>query len=341
MSFVSVVPDIVAAAAGNIAGIGSALSEASAAAAAPTIGLLPMAADEISGAVMAAFAGHAQQFQALSAQAAAFHDQFVRTLSGGLGAYVSTEFANAGQAVAAAAEPVTQSFNLPFGPLQLSASITNSPPSSDGSFFNSGSATATLGPLTLLSASGSATGSANGPLGFSMTGTTPYGPVGLSLNGFTSTPPQGTPTMQITGGSLSLSPAIPLLAALYGPTIVGGASLTNSTTTALYALGTGDWLGAGTAYLTSPLNYTNAVLFGTTTVTLPDPSWVAPLGLTSSYPQVHIPFGGLFAPASPITVTVPSMSSSGGNILGSEFALQGTKFGGYFAVLANSVGIPV
>ena len=58
MSFVSVVPDIVSEAAGNLAGIGSALSEASAAAAAPTTGLLPMAADEISGAVMAAFAAN-------------------------------------------------------------------------------------------------------------------------------------------------------------------------------------------------------------------------------------------------------------------------------------------
>jgi len=92
--------------------------------------------------------------------------------------------------------------------------------------------------------------------------------------------------------------------------------------------------------LTSPLNYTNAVPFGTTMVSLPDPSWVAPLGLTS-YPQVHIPFGGLFAPASPITVTVPTISSDGGTLLGSEFGLQGTKFGGYFAVLANSVGIPL
>jgi hypothetical protein len=63
------------------------------------------------------------------------------------------------------------------------------------------------------------------------------------------------------------------------------------------------------------------------------------LGLPA-FPQVHIPFGGLFAPAQPLTVTVPSVSSDGGNVIGSEFALQGTKFGGYFAVLANSVGIP-
>ncbi len=153
MSFVSVVPDIVTAAAGNLADIGSAMTAANAAAATPTTGLVAMASDEVSAAVTAVFSSHAQAYQNLGAQAAAFHDQFVRTLSGGAGAYVATEIANAQQnllnavnapaaallgqplpgagsvatasnAVANAAESQTQSYNFPFGPLQLSATFT-------------------------------------------------------------------------------------------------------------------------------------------------------------------------------------------------------------------------
>ncbi len=82
MSFVSVAPEIVVAAATDLAGIGSAISAANAAAAAPTTAVLAAGADEVSAAIAALFSGHAQAYQALSAQAAAFHQQFVQTLAG-------------------------------------------------------------------------------------------------------------------------------------------------------------------------------------------------------------------------------------------------------------------
>lgn len=97
MSILNVVPDVMNAAAGNLAEIGSAMSAANAAAAPPTTGLVAMAADQVSAAVTAAFATHAQDYQALSAKMAAFHDQFVRTLSNGAGAYLGAEIANAEQ----------------------------------------------------------------------------------------------------------------------------------------------------------------------------------------------------------------------------------------------------
>ncbi|MCV7149307.1 PE family protein [Mycobacterium riyadhense] len=50
------------------------LSEA-AAAAAPTLGLAAPAADQVSAAIAAMFGTHAREFQSLSAQAAAFHEQ--------------------------------------------------------------------------------------------------------------------------------------------------------------------------------------------------------------------------------------------------------------------------
>jgi triacylglycerol lipase len=49
----------------------------------------------VSAAITSVFSSHAQQFQALSAQAAAFHDQFVQTLNSGAWSYASTEAANA------------------------------------------------------------------------------------------------------------------------------------------------------------------------------------------------------------------------------------------------------
>lgn len=72
MSYVVVPPEMVAAAATDLANIGSVLSEANAAAAAPTIGVLAAGADDVSAAIAALFTAHGQAYQALSAQAAAF-----------------------------------------------------------------------------------------------------------------------------------------------------------------------------------------------------------------------------------------------------------------------------
>ncbi|BCI91436.1 hypothetical protein NIIDMKKI_66420 [Mycobacterium kansasii] len=96
MSFVMAAPNVVAAAATDLAGIESAIRAANSAAAAPTTGLLPAAADEVSAAITALFGAHAQSYQALSAQATAFHQQFVQALTAGAGSYAAAEAANAG-----------------------------------------------------------------------------------------------------------------------------------------------------------------------------------------------------------------------------------------------------
>ena len=94
MSFVTTQPEALAAA-GNLQGIGSAISAQSAAAAAPTTGVVPAAADEVSALTAAQFAAHAQMYQAVSAQAAAIHELFVSTLSTSSLSYAATEIANA------------------------------------------------------------------------------------------------------------------------------------------------------------------------------------------------------------------------------------------------------
>jgi hypothetical protein len=83
------------AAAANLQGIGSSLAAQNVAAAAPTTGGLPAAADEVSALNATQFATHAEMYQAISAQAAAIHEMFVNTLSASAGFYAATEAANA------------------------------------------------------------------------------------------------------------------------------------------------------------------------------------------------------------------------------------------------------
>ncbi|WP_153044921.1 PE family protein, partial [Mycobacterium kansasii] len=96
MSFVIAVPSMVEAAAANLTSLGSTLDEASAVAAHSTTQVLAAAEDEVSAAIAALFSAHGRTFQALSAQAAAFHAQFVETMTASAGAYAGAEAANAG-----------------------------------------------------------------------------------------------------------------------------------------------------------------------------------------------------------------------------------------------------
>jgi PE family len=75
MSFVFAAPEYVAAAATDLANIGSSISAANSAALTPTSSVLAAAADEVSAAVASLFGAHGQAYQALGAQAARFHQQ--------------------------------------------------------------------------------------------------------------------------------------------------------------------------------------------------------------------------------------------------------------------------
>jgi PE family len=98
MSYVTTHPEMLGAAAGNLQGIGAVVSAGNAAAAGPTTGVVPAAADEVSALTAAQFAAHAQMYQDFSAQAAAIHEQFVATLATSAGSYLATEAANAAAA---------------------------------------------------------------------------------------------------------------------------------------------------------------------------------------------------------------------------------------------------
>ena len=95
MSFVTTQPEALSAAAGSLQGIGSGVNAQNAAAAGPTTGLVPAAADEVSALTAAQFVAHAQLYQAVSAQAAASHEAFVNTLGTSAHSYAAVEAASA------------------------------------------------------------------------------------------------------------------------------------------------------------------------------------------------------------------------------------------------------
>ena len=98
VSYVTTHPEVLSAAAGDLHNIGAAMAAGNAAAAGPTGGVVPAAADEVSALTAAQFAAHAASYQAISAQAAAIHELFVTTLGASAGSYAATEAANAAAA---------------------------------------------------------------------------------------------------------------------------------------------------------------------------------------------------------------------------------------------------
>src|SRR5271163_4977467 len=95
MSFMTTQPDAMASAAGALQGIGSSMAAGNAAAAAPTTGVIPAAADEVSALTAAQFAAQGALYQTISAQATAIHELFVATLGTSAGSYAAAEAANA------------------------------------------------------------------------------------------------------------------------------------------------------------------------------------------------------------------------------------------------------
>ncbi len=95
MSYFVASPELMSAAATDVASIGSVVATANQGVAGATTGVLAAAEDEVSAAIAALFSTHGRGYQALSAQAAAFHERFLQALIGSAGAYAAAEAANA------------------------------------------------------------------------------------------------------------------------------------------------------------------------------------------------------------------------------------------------------
>ena len=96
MAYVVAAPEMMTAAAADLATIGSNVSAAHMVAAARTTSVLPAAADEVSAGIAQLFSQHAANYQALAGQAAAFQEQFVQNLAAGAFSYANIEAAIAG-----------------------------------------------------------------------------------------------------------------------------------------------------------------------------------------------------------------------------------------------------
>jgi hypothetical protein len=94
MLYVMTQPEALSATAVTLAGAGASMSAENAAAAAPTTGVVPAAADQVSALTATQFAVHAQMYQAISAQAEAIHQQLVSALRSSALSYAATEAAN-------------------------------------------------------------------------------------------------------------------------------------------------------------------------------------------------------------------------------------------------------
>lgn len=94
MSFVTTQPEELAAAAADLGAIGSAMAAQNAAAAAPTTGVMPAAADEVSALQATQFSAYGTLYQQVSAEAAAIHELLVHTLRVSADSYGTTEAAN-------------------------------------------------------------------------------------------------------------------------------------------------------------------------------------------------------------------------------------------------------
>ncbi len=93
MAYVIAAPEIMTAAATDLATIASNVNAAHMVAAAPTLALVPAAADEVSAGIAHLFSQHAANYQALAGQAAAFQEQFVQHLTAAAFSYASIEAA--------------------------------------------------------------------------------------------------------------------------------------------------------------------------------------------------------------------------------------------------------
>lgn len=113
MPDLNVTPQLLAAAANDLSAIAAQMSGANAAAAAPTSDLTAAGGDPVSAYIAALFNYHAARYQAVGAQAATYHEQFVQLMRSGAGSYAATEAANVSPmqdafgAVKAAAESPT------------------------------------------------------------------------------------------------------------------------------------------------------------------------------------------------------------------------------------------
>jgi PE family len=285
MSFVSVVPEAVSNAAKALEGIGSQVTAAGSAAAAPTTGIAAAAQDEVSTALSSMFSGYGQEFQELNAQAQAYHAQFVGTLNGGAGQYLSAEATNVQQTLVNAVNaPAEALFGRPVIGNGASAPAASSllggllpPQSQEYTVFDY---------------------------------ETPLGPLKLTLE---------VEATSVTGGILNVGTPYALAYDAISPPLASALALQNGSATFVNAVQTGNAQLAAQTFFETPLNAVSSFFAGGQTLTGSLPLDSSQTGYSSL--AYSVPVGGLFGPLEPPQVTLYSTSGAPDSFLlsGTEF----------------------
>lgn len=92
--FMTALPTSIESAASALAAIGGTVAAGNAAGAAPTLGVVPPAAEPASALLAAAFGTHAGLYQVSTAIGTVIHEMFVATLGASAGTYAATEAVN-------------------------------------------------------------------------------------------------------------------------------------------------------------------------------------------------------------------------------------------------------
>ncbi|BBY63233.1 hypothetical protein [Mycolicibacterium helvum] len=196
-----------------------------------------------------------------------------------------------------------------------------------------------IGPITVLLSATIPIPFTNGPAAINVKATTPIGNAEGSLAG-SQTVIAGLPPVNeiaLNEGNLVVPPQVAFLVSATGAAVTGGLSLSNSANSFASAVHHGDLGGALQTLISAAPNFANAVLFGHQTLTIP---LVSSIDQQAQSVELHVPFGGWFAPLRPLSVswstytyvdeTGVAYKVDGGNL---EFA--GTKFGGVVPAFVN------
>ncbi|BAV39505.1 PE family protein [Mycobacterium ulcerans] len=284
MSFVLATPELMTTAAQDLAAIRSTLGEASATAAAPTTALAAAAEDEISTGIAALFGAFGSDYQAISAQAQAFHEQLIDLLTVSGGAYLSAETAATATVTTggfpslvanttANLQTIADTWTNQTVPI-LTHAVTGYP-----QLISTSLASGNALPLLAIPAN-LAQGSATLYQAFSS-------PVSLSLTSLTP-----------SGISLGVGLGLPQLLALnaLGAPVNAGLAVGASGTAFFGALQAGDTMGAISTLADTPANIANGFLNGSQTLSMQ-------LSLPGLSVAADIPFSGLLSPLQPLSLT--------------------------------------
>ena len=220
MSFLTAVPQELAAAAAQLGAIGAALAAQNAGAAAPITAIAPAAADQVSIVQSGIFTAYGALYQEVSAQAQAIQEQFVQTLGLSSGTYEQSEDANAAAAVLSAASSAAPGDPINDFLTTVSTLFGGPLTSTGGQPFSLSGNSANIGSYEI----GNFASASSNMLGLTSGGLMPEG-YGVPEDLADAAAAASAATPAATAGAIGAAGGGPISAAIGGSTLVGSMSV--------------------------------------------------------------------------------------------------------------------